>query len=391
MKIAYLLSSTIPLGGSTKAFTSLLSELMKRGINPIIIMPDKKGVFTKFQQMGIECIAINYRLNTFPHHRTIKEWILFLPRIAGRLLLKKKAVNKIANYLKDQHVDIIHTNVGVIDIGFRVTRILNIPHIYHIREYCDLDFGLNYFPNKRAFYRQLSCENSYSICITKDMQCHHQQAGKTTSRVIYDGICPQRKDFPRNGQKQFFLYAGRIEPAKGLDLLLEAYRSYVSSTHTPIPLWIAGSITQHIYYDLQVEYIERNNMQQFVVFLGERSDISDIMRQARALIIPSRFEGFGLCMPEAMFQGCLAIGHNTAGTKEQLDNGLELTGKEIALRYNTIEELTQLLKTVTERPSSDFDGYRLRAFDTVNQLYSSESNANSIYKFYNDIIQHKIH
>jgi glycosyltransferase involved in cell wall biosynthesis len=132
-------------------------------------------------------------------------------------------------------------------------------------------------------------------------------------------------------------------------------------------------------------------MQQFVVFLGERSDISDIMRQARALIIPSRFEGFGLCMPEAMFQGCLAIGHNTAGTKEQLDNGLELTGKEIALRYNTIEELTQLLKTVTERPSSDFDGYRLRAFDTVNQLYSSESNANSIYKFYNDIIQHKIH
>lgn len=40
-----------------------------------------------------------------------------------------------------------------------------------------------------------------------------------------------------------------------------------------------------------------------------------------ALIVPSPFEAFGLITAEAMFNKCLVIGRDTAGTKEQFDNG----------------------------------------------------------------------
>ena len=45
------------------------------------------------------------------------------------------------------------------------------------------------------------------------------------------------------------------------------------------------------------------------------------MSKALALFVPSSFEGFGFITVEAMFCGCLVIGRNTGGTKEQFDNG----------------------------------------------------------------------
>lgn len=42
------------------------------------------------------------------------------------------------------------------------------------------------------------------------------------------------------------------------------------------------------------------------------------MNRATALIVPSPFEAFGLITAEAMFNKCLVIGKDTAGTKNNL-------------------------------------------------------------------------
>ena len=112
------------------------------------------------------------------------------------------------------------------------------------------------------------------------------------------------------------------------------------------------------------------------------------MLHAIAIIIPSRNEGFGRCMPEAMFNGCLAIGRNTGGTREQLDNGLALTGNEIALRYDTDEQLSAYLLDISNHSIDCYAPYQERAFKTVNQLYSSESNVSNVYNFYIDILNY---
>lgn len=65
------------------------------------------------------------------------------------------------------------------------------------------------------------------------------------------------------------------------------------------------------------------NIASQVVFLGMRKDIYSLMKDAMALIVPSYWEGFGFITTEAMFNGCLVIGRNTSGTKEQFDNGLD--------------------------------------------------------------------
>ena len=195
---------------------------------------------------------------------------------------------------------------------------------------------------------------------------------------------------PHIDKENYLLYAGRIEQAKGLDILLEAYSDYVEKSSTIIPLWIAGSMNNSQYLDKIKSIVSNRKLSQHITFLGERNDLQSLMQRAKAIIIPSRFEGFGFCMAEAMFNGCLAIGNNTAGTREQFDNGLQLEKKEIGIRYNTKEELTQRLIDITNSPAVHYKDMVARAFHTVNSMYSREKHTENVYVFYKRIIKDSI-
>ena len=149
---------------------------------------------------------------------------------------------------------------------------------------------------------------------------------------------------------------------------------------------VASDGTSKPFYEQVLQYVKDNGLTDDIHFIGEVPDIESYMQRARTLIIPSRSEGFGLCMPEAMFNGCLCIGHDTGGTHEQLENGLRLEGAEIALRYDNTEELSRLLCEITDRKPEYYDTMTQRAFHAVNTLYSSEINGDNIYKFYQDIL-----
>ena len=116
------------------------------------------------------------------------------------------------------------------------------------------------------------------------------------------------------------------------------------------------------------------------------------MQETIALIVPSRSEGFGFITTEAMFSGCLVIGNDVAGTKEQFDNGQRLTEKEIGLRYTTQEQLVQHLLDITESVHNNtfthmYEPMILRGQRVVKQLYTTECNAEQIYQFYKNITQ----
>lgn len=385
MKVAFILNSTIVTGGASKSFLSMLTGLMSIGVTPSVVLPGNDGLYNILKELGVKIHVLAYRESTYPPcDNAIVDGLLFIPRLLGRIYVNWRSASKLKKIFKEEKPDIVHTNVSVINIGFKAARKLGIPHIYHIREYGDLDFNRHYFPFHGSFAKQLDMQKSYSICITKDIQKHHQQTGKSTSRVIYNGIM-NRKDILSSNIGNHFLFMGRIEPAKGLDFLLKAYKEYSVKTANPLPLYIAGAPHDNSYEKYINRCIKEAHIEKNIVFLGEIQKVEPIIRNAKAIIIPSCFEGFGRVMPEAMFYGCLAIGKNTGGTKEQMDNGKDLTGEEIALSFTTIEQLAEHLLNIDKKPSKDFDSIRQRAFRTVNALYTIEAQVENVYKFYKDI------
>lgn len=390
MRIAYILSTTPVLSGSHIAFKNMLRGVMERGVEPIVIIPDKQELYDDLKPLDIPIFMTTYRFNVYPYLNTLKDYLVFIPKLVARQVVNFIAVRKLTRYLRDKDIDIIHTNIGVMDVGFRTAKRLKIPHIYHIREYGDLDFGLHYFPNKKSFIKQLRSPNSYSISITKGIRRYFNEKGRMSSRIIYDGVFSQKNELVNKPKDRFFLYVGRIQPTKGLMPLLEAYNIFCKTCPVMVPLHVIGGITDEHFHQQVLHFIEENKLSNSVFFEGQISDVSHWMQKALAIIIPSLSEGFGFCMPEAMFNGCLAIGYNVGGTKEQMDNGLELQGKEIALRYDNITELVEHLKNVASTAPEEYNPYILRAFDTVNLLYSMEHHADQVYLFYQDILNNTL-
>jgi len=101
--------------------------------------------------------------------------------------------------------------------------------------------------------------------------------------------------------ERFFLFVGSLETGKNLRLLREVYE-LSQATGTPLlPLVIVGSRIPGL--------DEEGSPLQNWLYLGRQSDsaLVYLYRRARALILPSKNEGFGLPVVEAMSLGCPVI------------------------------------------------------------------------------------
>ena len=387
MKVLYILSYTTISAGATRSFLQLLNQILKYNIKVWVVIPSKTGVYYTLKKMPVHIVILPVRSSAYPDMRNWIYKLLFVPRFIYWNLLNIYSYSRLKRILKQENIDIIHSNVSILGIGFKAAKSLGIHHVYHFREYGDKDFGIHYFPCKNAFIRNLRSSLSHIICITRDIQVHHKLDNYENSVVIYNGIESKNALKTNEHKERYFLYAGRIEKAKGLLDLVKAYNQYCSTSSNPIPLKVAGKINDENYYNQIVKYINTNQLKENIKFLGELKDITPMLLSAKALIVPSLFEGFGRCMAEAMFNDCLVIGKDTGGTKEQFDNGVAITGLEIGLRYKNCTELANLLSIVEQTPSKEYDVYRERARQTVSELYTTEKCAEKVYNLYESIMR----
>lgn len=387
MTILYILISSNAYGGASKSFLAMLKGVIQAGHRATVVVPSEGPICPLLRDMGAEIWVIPYRSHVWTNHRTLQEKLLFVPRQLGRILLNWKADHELARRTQGLHFDLIHSNNSTTLLGYHLAKRLGTPHIFHIREYGDKDFGLTYFPTNRSFYRLLQEKNVYSICITRDIQKHFGLTGSPFSRVIYNGIIPDMSCLvDTHTPRTFFLYAGRLERTKGLTDLIDAYYAYTQRVASPLPLHVAGEAIDLVYEKEVKQRIERYRLTDHVAFLGKVVDMDSLYTQALATIIPSYSEGFGRCMPEAMTHGSIAIGRNTGGTKEQLDNGLELSNAEIGLRFASLPEFADALIRVHTMSDNDKQQIVENAYHCVSTLYSEEQNIHNILTFYNQIL-----
>lgn len=389
MRILYILNATDPYGGATKALMHLTDGIIGTDVQVLFILPSDSGIANGLRERGIPYRILDYRMAVYPPTQCFKDVLLFIPRLLGRICLNRRAAKQVALIAREFHADIIHTNTSVNDIGYIASRILHIPHVWHIREYADLYFKLYFYPSRTRYIQQFKSPDSYTICITKDIQQYNGLQDCPTSRVIYDGVLHESQSAFLLPKHRSFLFAGRLEPGKGIEELLHAYARYSTLTKKPIPLQIAGDTQDEQYKSRLETIVQQSGTEALVTFLGERKDILDLMQCCMALIVPSRAEGFGFVTTEGMFSGALVIGRNTRGTKEQFDNGLALSGQEIALRYNTPDELIDLLCRVTDEGLIPYLTMAKTGQSVAKQLYSVESHVKAVSQFYNDILQHR--
>ena len=384
MKVIYI-SHTSEMHGSGKAVLNIMCHMIDRGVDVKIVLPDMKGgLFDRISQSNISYEIINYVSFVWPRLSNLRDCALFPYRILRFFIKRAVCRFRLQKVVIKFNPDIIHTNVGVIHTGYYVAKSLRKLHVWHIREYQDMDFGWKPYPSRSHYLKILSDETNHPIAITKGVYQHHLLQNNKNSKVIYDGV------FDRNlvpainwAKRQYFLFVGLVSSGKGADEVVNCFLSIANKTND-YELWIAGGGDKNFIESLKIQ-CEIAGYSDKVKFLGFRSDINELMSEATALIVASKFEGFGFITAEAMYNGCLVIGRDSAGTQEQFDNGLIMNKQEIGLRYTDSNELIRVLKKIVAAGVGEYVSMIEKAQITAVELYSSQRNADEIYKMYQNI------
>lgn len=166
---------------------------------------------------------------------------------------------------------------------------------------------------------------------------------KKKTTAIYSGLNfpPLKREELIIPKKKFFLFVGTIEPGKNLILLLKAMEKLQNDSDYTLKVVGAKEWRQ------SAEIV--NTIPNNVEILGKISDeeLLELYKNARALIFPSLYEGFGLPITEALANGCPVIAANNSAIPE--------AGGKVAQYFedNNLELLVTLIKKAIESSNND--------------------------------------
>jgi glycosyltransferase involved in cell wall biosynthesis len=107
-----------------------------------------------------------------------------------------------------------------------------------------------------------------------------------------------------------FLYVGRLVPDKAIDVLAEGYRRYRATVADPWPLVVAGAGPDGHHLD-GVAGVDRHGFVQ-------PHDLPALFAEAGCLVLPSRFEPWGVVIHEAAAAGLPVVCTRVCGASTRL-------------------------------------------------------------------------
>ena len=379
MRILYI-AHTTDAEGSSAALMNIVRGMRGHDVELAVACPDGKGpMVAELRAMGVKLFIPASRFTGFYTYPQTRNPLVWLKRLLGTFVHQRSGRRYLMDAVQAFRPDIIHTNSSACTLGWEVARRCRIPHVWHVREYMDLDFGLTPIPTRSRQLERLHSPGNFNIAITQGIFRHFHLRAQDT--CIYDGVIDASRTVGPSPLTAYpyFLFVGNVIRAKGVESLISQFLAFHAS-HPLHHLVLAGAYDREpALYAAMQQQVADAGLSDFVHFLGRRSDVYELMSGAVALVVPSRNEGFGFITAEAMYCHCLVIGRDTAGTREQFDKGLAETGGEIALRFSSDAELPRLMHSAI---TDDFSDMKRRAHDVVLRNYTLQANATKLYSFY---------
>lgn len=367
--------------GATFSMFNMI-ESLKGKIYPIVLCRGIGDVTDYCSKHDIEYIVYDYGENIYIKPRNVKSYIkFFLSYYYKKYKNHKKddlCLSQLAVILKEKKISIVHTNTGVVTIGFKLAKAIDAKHVWHLREFQDLDFGWGLYSGWTKLKKMIS-ESDAVVGITNILLSHFISPIQSNTFVIYNAVRRKRDACVMPKEKYFLFCAMSLCETKGVDIAIKAF-ALSKLYEEGYRLRIVGRKTEGYQKTLET-IMDEHSIKSNVDFIGESNDVKSHMAHAQAFLMCSQNEAMGRVTIEAMFYGTPVIGRYSGGTKEIVSN------EETGYLFDTVEECadlmiktvrsdnTQLIKRAQSFAVDNFslENYSTKICDVYNKLTISYS------------------
>lgn len=257
----------------------------------------------------------------------------------------------------------------------------------HICEDC-IKYGLRY-SIKHGCYREsklqtLACVININIhritgiykkinyiCLTefnKEKLLHFNQISKDQVFVKPNFVESNVEVIPYEKRKNQYIFVGRLDKLKGIDLLLKAWKEM--GTSAPV-LVICGTGPLESWCRT---FIQANAINAKMLGFVPNNEARKLIAKSKALILPTQwYEGFPMSIVEAYSVGTPVICSDLGNPGILVDNGI--TGSKF--KANSVDGLITAIKEKKDMHKSILLNY--------DNLYTQETNYNKLVKIYSGI------
>lgn len=188
---------------------------------------------------------------------------------------------------------------------------------------------------------------------------------------IINKVAVSQKHYNTTGEKYVLGYVGRIEKAKGIFYLLEAFVP-LSKKFTNLKLKLVGTGDD---IDEAVEYCKIKGITDNVEFTGFYSgNINDVMKSFDLFVFPSLWEGLPYSILEAMANSKLVVSTNVGGIPEIITDGVNGFLVEAANSNAIFEKLEFVLEEFT-----DYNTAVNKSLSTIQTEFSEDNFRNKLH------------
>ena len=345
MKKLLFVMSHIKGGGAEQMLCNICDQLKNRYDIQILSLYNSKSTYTKKLEKYTQLFSLDkYRKHfNFPLLRSIYSRIFDLKYFILCLFLL---------FVKKQKPDI------VIAFGDGIPLKI-VPYHKHSKNFAwvhtDIleDYRIKKTSNYISLYSKIYNSFDKTIFVSKYLESKF-----TTTLNIKNNICiPNAIDIEdiilkskedglinKNNNIIQFIAIGRLSYEKGFDRIINSFAKLPEELRLKCNLTILGQD----YGELNnlTAQINKYNLSELIKLAGFTPNPYATLKNADILLVPSRYEGFGLVIVEAMALNIPTIATNTTGASDILKNG-----KYGMIIPNEDDAFDSVLKTVILQPS----------------------------------------
>ena len=365
--------------GANKSLCQLIVELREHyNINPIILLRLRGTICDFLDKHKIEYIISHYYWWVYEREGLIERSHNIVKQL--RNLSRIKTIIKKINNVK---IDLVYTNSITTNIGVFLSRKLNCPHIWHIRESLEqfhFKISLGKYFAKRHFFDGAE----YYIVISEYLiRSYNSLLPNHKVRRVYNGISLENTKRQSNKFVNIFnlCIVGILSENKNqLDAIRAINILVLNKGIRNIHLHIIGGAKKE-YSKILQDYIATNKLSEFVTLHGHQANVDSLLSNMNLGIMCSRDEAFGRVTIEYMLNRIPVIASNSGANTELIECG---KNGEIYELYNA-EDLAARIIPFIEKP------FLLEKLGSYAQEYaathfSSKNNTDSIYQIINNSI-----